>query len=526
MSTSADEVADIVVVGGGGSGLAAAIEAARYGRKVILLEKNAQLGGTTIRSVGSITATCTPLQRAAGVQDVPQAHFEDMALFADDRGFVEKDNLELRRLLVEHSPDTVQWLMDMGVVFFGTMPEPPHRLPRMHNVLPHSRSYLYHLKKRALQLGVDIRVGARVVKLMRAGATVTGVAVAADRGATYSIGAKLGVIVATGDYSSAKEVKAQFMSADLADVEGINPASTGDGQRMVQEVGGDIVNGEIMLGPEIRFVAPPAKKFIELVPPIKPVALAMRWSMKHMPSWLLRPFLMMFVTTNLAPSHNLFKKGAILVNKDGRRFVDERDNPQLAIPRQRDRVSYILMDAKVAAQFSAWPNFISTAPGVAYAYVADYRRNRKDIFFEADSIATLAVKIGVPAAELEQTIADYNRNLPAGATPIDKAPYCALGPAKSWIVLTDGGARINGRFQVLDRGGRAIPGLYAAGSAGQGGVLLEGHGHHLGWAFTSGRLAGRSAALGSEAWPEAALAARRGTAQKNSEPEGKELCTT
>ena len=403
----------------------------------------------------------------------------------------------------------VQWLMDMGVVFFGAMPEPPHRLPRMHNVLPHSRSYIYHLEKRARQLGVDIRVGVRVTKLLREGAAVTGVEVATGQGVSRRIGATFGVILATGDYSSAKEIKAQFMSDDLADIEGINPASTGDGQRMVQEAGGDIVNGEIMLGPEIRFVAPPSKKFIDLIPPIKPIALVMRWAMNYLPSSLLRPFLMMFITTNLAPSLNLFKKGAILVNKEGKRFVDERNGPELAIPRQPDRIAYILMDQKIAAEFGAWPNFISTAPGVAYAYLADYRRNRKDVFFEGETLTELAAKLGMPAGALEKMVAEYNGNLPAGLPPIDRAPYCALGPAKSWIVFTDGDARINKKFQVVNRGGVPIRGLYAAGSAGQGGVLLEGHGHHLGWAFVSGRLAGRSAALGDAEWTEAALAARR-----------------
>ena len=61
-------------------------------------------------------------------------------------------------------------------------------------------------------------------------------------------------------------------------------------------------------------------------------------------------------------------------------------------------------------------------------------------------------------------------------------------------MLTDGGARVTPRLEVLDGGDAVIPGLYAAGSSGQGGVLLEGHGHHLGWAFTSGRIAGRNAA--------------------------------
>jgi succinate dehydrogenase/fumarate reductase flavoprotein subunit len=509
MSNQSRESVDVVVVGGGGSGLAAAIEAARFGRSVVLLEKNTALGGTTIRSVGSVTSTCTALQRAGGIRNIPEAHFEDMALFADNRGFAEKDNLDLRRLLVEHSPDTVQWLMDMGVVFFGPMPEPPHRQPRMHNVLPHARSYIYHLQKRARRLGVDIRLNARVMKLARDGARITGVEIDGGQAGHPIIEAKRGVILATGDYSSAKELKGQFMSAELADIEGINPASTGDGQRLVQEAGGTIVNGDIMLGPEIRFVAPPAKKLIELIPPIKLVALAIRWSMSHLPAWLLRPFLMMFVTTNLAPSPNLFAKGAILINKEGKRFVDERDDPQLAIPRQPERVAYILLDDKIAREFSGWPNFVSTAPGVAYAYLADYRRNRKAVFAQGGTLAQLAGKLAMTPDALEATVREYNGKLANGLPAIDRPPYYALGPVKSWIVFTDGGARINTNFEVLDRNGRPIPGLYAAGSAGQGGVLLEGHGHHLGWAFTSGRLAGRKAAFGSADWKDAALAARR-----------------
>lgn len=508
MSDQASEIFDIVVVGGGGSGIAAAIEAAYLGRSVVLLEKTPALGGTTIRSVGSVTASCTSLQRSQGIKDFPQAHFEDMALFADNRGFSEKDNLELRRVLAEHSPDMVQWLMDMGVVFFGAMPEPPHRIPRMHNVLPHASSYIYHLRKQALKLGVDIRVGTRVTTLTRSGNAVTGVEIVDDNGVARHIGIKLGVILATGDYSSANDIKAQFLSPEVADVEGINPASTGDGQRMIQEAGGYIVNGDIMLGPEIRFVSPPGKKFIEAIPPIKPIALAIRWAMSHLPDWLLRPFLMMFVTTNLAPSPNLFKQGAILVNKEGKRFVDEGHDPELALPHQTERVGYILMDVKIAGTFSAWPNFISTAPGVAYAYLKDYQRNRKDIFFQDTTLGALAQKLSMPAHELEATIAAYNADLPAEKSPINHPPYYALGPVKSWIVFTDGGARINSRFEVIDRAGQPIPGLYAAGSAGQGGVLLEGHGHHLGWAFTSGRLAGRSVALGSAAWGDNALAAR------------------
>jgi succinate dehydrogenase/fumarate reductase flavoprotein subunit len=73
-------------------------------------------------------------------------------------------------------------------------------------------------------------------------------------------------------------------------------------------------------------------------------------------------------------------------------------------------------------------------------------------------------------------------------------PYLLLGPIHSYVVLADGGLAVSTKMEVLDRGGKPIPGLYAAGSSGQGGLLLCGHGHHLAWAFVSGRIAGASAA--------------------------------
>jgi len=79
------------------------------------------------------------------------------------------------------------------------------------------------------------------------------------------------------------------------------------------------------------------------------------------------------------------------------------------------------------------------------------------------------------------------------AAPL-QPPFYALGPVKSYVVFTDGGLKVTSQLEVVNKSGAVIPGLYAAGSTGQGGLLLEGHGHHLGWAFISGRIAGRNAA--------------------------------
>jgi len=75
-----------------------------------------------------------------------------------------------------------------------------------------------------------------------------------------------------------------------------------------------------------------------------------------------------------------------------------------------------------------------------------------------------------------------------------QGPFYLLGPAKAWTVTTEGGVRIDEGMQVLDRTGKIIDHLYAAGCNGLGGMVMWGHGLHIAWAITSGRLAGTHAA--------------------------------
>ena len=151
-----------------------------------------------------------------------------------------------------------------------------------------------------------------------------------------------------------------------------------------------------------------------------------------------------------------------------------------------------MIDHALAQRFSAWPHFVSTAPGVAYAYIPDYRRNRPDVFTEAPTVDSLAHQLQMNPAVLKKSVAS------ATVRPLDSGPFIALGPVRSVFVHSEGGLAVDTQHRVLGADDKPLPGLYAAGSTGQGGLLLKGHGHHLAWAFVSGRRAGRFAAQAAE----------------------------
>lgn len=476
---------DLIVVGGGGAGLAAAIEARSLGASVVLLEKNNELGGSTAWSIGSITSSCTPHQRQAGIEDCPEDHCADMPGFSGDLDA--RDNAALRKILCEEIPDTFQWLLDSGVRFMGPMPEPPHRKPRMHNVLPNSRSFIYHLKNRAISSGVVIKTDQRVIHLVQNSSRVDGVVVLDSDKTESVISARFGVILAAGDFTNDPDFKARFMGLQESKVQGVNLTATGDGQRLAESLGAQIVNGDLALGPEIRFITPTKENFLRRLPPWRWLAVLMQWSIAHVPSVILRPIMMKFLTTALAPSLSLFELGAILVNQRGERFGDETDRPAWRLPDQPEKYGYIILDRELSDQFSKWPDFVSTAPGVAYAYINDYKVNRKDVYAEASSPEELARILGMDPDSLIQSIKS------SSIKKLDVGPFVALGPVRAFFVHSEGGLRVDTEHRVIGSDGQHIAGLYAAGSTGQGGLLLKGHGHHLAWAFVSGRRAVRMA---------------------------------
>ena len=165
---------DVIVVGGGGSGLAAALSAAERGLSVVLLEKCPELGGTTGIAVGSFTANRTRHQRCAGIDDNPDDHEADAGRFGPPE-IQRRNNAPLRRLFLEQTAGTLEWLLGMGLRFHGPSPEPPNRVPRMHNVVPNAKAYIAVLQSRLLRCGGKIVCDAPVDGLTQEGGRIAGV---------------------------------------------------------------------------------------------------------------------------------------------------------------------------------------------------------------------------------------------------------------------------------------------------------------------------------------------------------------
>lgn len=193
------------------------------------------------------------------------------------------------------------------------------------------------------------------------------------------------------------------------------------------------------------------------------------------------------------PENSLFDDGAILINRRGERFCDETvwPNREIAVASQPGKESFILLDERLVARYSQWPNFISTAPKIAYAYVSDYLKLRSDVAVQKHSLAQLASARGLPAAVVSATVDAFDSASERRTPQLKGNRWVLLGPLRAWFTTTEGGAAINDQFQVLDTNGESIPGLLAVGQNGLGGQILWGHGLHIAWAMTSGRLAGK-----------------------------------
>lgn len=449
--------ADVVVVGAGLAGYCAALEAAEGGARVVLLEKQLHVGGSTVLSGGFMAFAATPLQAAAGLRD------DDELLLRDLRavGGLEADDA-LLAVYVREQRGLYDWLTARGVRFAALEHSAGQSVARSHQT--RTRALIDALAERLqAQGGAQVLMGAAMRSLTRdkAGAPVTGL--------TFTLGGKVhildcrgGVVLASGGFSRSEALLSLFAPTQAGAVRIGGAGNTGDGLRQAWKLGAGLrdmgqIRGTFGTHPDCG-------------------------SERH-------EILLAFYL------------GAIIVNQQGHRFIDESvPYKQLgdAALQQSQGLAFQLFDQQVMAQ---------SAPGVP---LFDLQQALdRSLLRRADTLDELAHQCGLDAAVLRGTVARYNAGVDCGRdefgrdglchhagvrTRIDQAPFYAY-LSTTVVLATYCGLDVDADTRVRDVDGDVIAGLYAAGEV-TGGFHGRSYmtGTSLGKAAIFGRIAGRNAA--------------------------------
>lgn len=450
-----DMTADVVVIGAGGAGLCAAIEAKDQGAgTVILLEKMASIGGTTFTSQGVIGAYGSDLQKEMGIE----LTFEEMYDNLMSNASYHLDPA-LTTITLEKSGETINWLADRVGMNFVDVKVGYGPLQMMHQVEGLGAGMAEPFSKSLDDAGVELMLETKATELvMNADGSVGGVK-AVKGGSEFTITAK-SVVICTGGYAYNPELTARF-TPELAGTFGIGfPGSTGDGIIMASNVGAATTHTDDMM-------------------------------------CVLKDYTIMAEHngTSATASNNGFMNlpNVIMVGAEGKRFVNEKDqgymsqslNGPVFDQMHKDGLGYVWAISDQAA--------IDATGGKT-------KRNLDLEYITGNAIEEFAANLGVDAAGLEETINNYNAYVDAGfdqefrrtGDELAKltAPYVAI-PLVPCEIITYGGIARNENAEVLRADGSSIPGLYVAGEASANSAYM---GFTLANCFAWGRIAGASAA--------------------------------
>ena len=453
--------ADVIVVGGGGAGMAAATRLAQLGKSVILVEKSGFLGGAISVSGGNQVVMGSQLQIDNGVAD---DSVESMVADFEANG-ANKNNKEILTLFAENVGATTDWLVaSCGITF----EEGLHQLGEY----SHNRELAYTgggagfaeaMRKAVEAAGVQVLLNTKAESLIADNGTVTGVK-AASSDADYTLTAG-DVVLATGGYGANKDMLTDEMKSALY----YGPASsTGEGIQMAQAVGAQTANMEY------------GKRY--------PNGIEVSEGMAK---------------STIAGNIVGWTMSAILVNKDGNRVVNEKASNRTILEeelKQEGGELYLLLDAET---FEAWKAKLAPA-GISDADIEKYLEangTTTPVFAHGETLEEAAAAAGINADNLKATVEKYNGFVAKGSDDdfgraatyltktIGEGPYYIV-EQKPRFATTMGGLVINTSMQVLNEAGEPISGLYAAGeNCGQVMGDDSPSGANNAWALTSGKLA-------------------------------------
>jgi fumarate reductase flavoprotein subunit len=464
---------DLIVVGGGNAGLPAAIFAAQRGAKVLIVEAAGILGGTLHLSTGQMSAAGTQLQKEKGIQDSPQSHYEDIMRISKGTA-----NPDLLRLFVSHAADSFDWLMDRGLDVFpehpvtGTTHE-PYSNPRYAWGQQRGQSILRILEAELapeLESGrVTVILSTQVTDLIQAeDGSVTGVVTKNASGETARYSGHNILLTCGGYTSNAKMFEDLEGALDFSDVS--YEFSQGAGITLGRSVGGYVRGGEHHLPLFGAILAD------EDYP--SPMIGTVRHFPPNRPPW------------------------EIFVNVHGQRFLREdipsHDAYEHALLAQPEERCWVVFDEAVYGQAPRLVGRMSEED-VVEAFASSW-----PMFYQADSLTTLAERAGIDAEGLTRTVAQYNAAQKAGKDPqfgrehmplpIAQPPFYAI-QLQSWLLTACAGLAVDRGLRVIREDGTPVPGLYAAGEL-LGAATFNGRSYCGGTlvtaALTFGRLLGES----------------------------------
>ena len=468
---------ELVVIGSGIAGFAAAVTAAEKGADVILLEKRKVVGGNSRFAAGMFSCKDTGDPNQLSVDEIYEKVLSyHRGQFVDPR---------IVRAYLKKSNDTARWLESYGLEYnkMGHGPNAGKPLTgneaiSFNNPLGSKRAGMYNaiqaLHKRCHELGVQVFCQAAAKHLRKEDGRI--VAVEAEiEGESVLIETKAAVI-ATGGFTGNKELLHKYFHYYNDDYEGHMLPHTGDGVAMAEEVGASLYARAGMVRETQR-----------------------DWA----PSWVHFPLIMAMRRDTIMAVN---QKGQRVISET---FISEESNMTCNIlDQQPDQVIYAIYDEALMQEIDSRPMMGPAGKLPAIGDIFRLLSQEGKAAKVCDSIEELAAWIGADVETLRATIeryngfcadgydADFTKN-PHGLHPIVKAPFYVLkvGPL---MIDTVGPIRINEHMEVLDKNFDAIGGLYCAGVAA-GGWSSDDYcaryqfGSCIGFSCNSGRIAGESA---------------------------------
>ncbi|MDY6860903.1 MAG: FAD-dependent oxidoreductase [Pseudomonadota bacterium] len=471
--------ADVIVVGMGGAGASAALEATTAGASVIVLEKGAEPGGATRFSGGVVYAAETTIQKAAGLSDTK----DDMYKFLMNVGG-KSVVPELVRAYVDNATHTVERLIELGVEFppeqlyqsgLEHMEEYATTLPapiRGHSPVGAGYGVFTTLRMAAEEKGARVMLETPAIEILpNEDGVVGGVKAKTKDGREINIRAHKAVIVTSGDFNRSPEKRRAFSNMAIA-AEPIGPLNhTGDGLTMAQAWGADLMGTYAIAG----IPAPEGK-----------------------------PVMFTFYLPKYPTAGNAAN---VAVNSRGKRFFNETVGYPIAnreVFYQPGNFAWTVFDerARTSEMGVLFPGF--TDPTQTWSRDLA-KEEAQGLVFKADTFGELAQKMGVDAEVFETTMRDYNTHAKNGKDPefgkteklgtVDTAPFYAI-KTRPGMLINAGGLRIDTQARVMDTYGNPIPRLYAAGMSVTGGFsgdIVAASGYSVGLGITFGRIAALNA---------------------------------